>query len=129
MKTTIFLAKAIGIYLIIIGSIICANPYQFSTYAYNLFYNSSTIFISGFFTLILGILMVLSHNVWEGNWRVIVTLIAWATLLKGAALILYPRYFTQFAYLFSQSTTFAYYLVVVQFFLGLLLLYFAYTRE
>lgn len=41
--------------------------------------------------LICGVLMVMGHNVWAGDWRVIVTIVGWAVLLESIALILAPR--------------------------------------
>ena len=40
--------------------------------------------------VVLGLLLVLSHNVWTTDWRVIITLVGWLTLLKGIALMLWP---------------------------------------
>jgi len=31
----------------------------------------------------LGLIAVLSHNVWDGSWRTLVTILSWLTLLKG----------------------------------------------
>lgn len=41
--------------------------------------------------LICGVLMVMGHNIWVGDWRVIVTITGWAVLLESIALILAPR--------------------------------------
>lgn len=35
--------------------------------------NPSLMFVIGFFILILGILMVIAHNIWEWNWKVLIT--------------------------------------------------------
>jgi hypothetical protein len=40
--------------------------------------------------LICGVLMVMGHNVWVGDWRIIVTIVGWAVLLKSIVLILAP---------------------------------------
>ena len=41
--------------------------------------------------LICGVLMVMGHNLWVSDWRVIVTIAGWGTLLKSIAIILAPQ--------------------------------------
>lgn len=38
---------------------------------------------SAVFNLILGLLIVLSHNVWEWSWTVIITILGYMSILKG----------------------------------------------
>jgi hypothetical protein len=47
--------------------------------------------------LICGVLMVMGHNLWVADWRVLVTITGWATLLKSVALLLAPRLMTAYA--------------------------------
>lgn len=41
--------------------------------------------------LICGVLMVYGHNLWVADWRVVVTIVGWMTLLKSVAILLAPR--------------------------------------
>jgi hypothetical protein len=41
--------------------------------------------------LICGVVMVMGHNLWVDDWRVIVTIVGWATLVKSIAILLAPR--------------------------------------
>lgn len=45
----------------------------------------------GIITLVIGIAMVLTHNVWTLDWRVVITIIGWLTLIKGLDLLLLPK--------------------------------------
>lgn len=85
-------------------------------------------FIAGFFTLILGVLLVVSHNRWVWNWRVIITVIAWLTLIKGASIILYPIFIDKMTLLFLQNMNAAYVAAGIDFLLGGLLCYFGFKR-
>ena len=38
-----------------------------------------------------GLAIVLTHNVWVANWRVLITLIGWLMLIRGAVRILAPE--------------------------------------
>lgn len=40
--------------------------------------------------LICGVLMVRGHNLWVPDWRVLVTIVGWAILLKSITLIMAP---------------------------------------
>ena len=49
------------------------------------------VFLTGFMALILGLVTVLMHHVWVADWPVIVTLFGWASLLKGAFRVGFPK--------------------------------------
>jgi hypothetical protein len=42
-------------------------------------------------------LMLIGHNLWVGDWRVIVTIVAWAVLIESIVLILAPRILRAYA--------------------------------
>jgi hypothetical protein len=53
-----------------------------------LLHNAPLLFSVGAITVIPGLAMVLGHNVWSGGaMPVIVTLVGWTTLIKGALLL------------------------------------------
>ena len=45
--------------------------------------------------LIIGLLIVIEHNVWMGAWPVVVTLIGWIILLKGLMRLFFPEAFVK----------------------------------
>ena len=92
MDRSKFLSKVIGLYLIIVSAAILTNMQQFITQVNNLVNNAPLMFMTGFCTTIIGLLMVVSHNIWQLSWRFIITFIAWVTLIKGVSIVLYPQY-------------------------------------
>lgn len=48
-------------------------------------------FMYAFASIFLGLATVLVHNIWEGNWHTIITVLAWLSLLKGIYLVVYPE--------------------------------------
>ena len=40
--------------------------------------------------LICGLLIVLNHNLWVADWRVLVTITGWAALVKSVVILLFP---------------------------------------
>lgn len=124
-----FLAKAIGIYLLIISIAFLMNMPKFTATINNMMFSPPIMLIAGCMTLIIGILMVLSHNIWEWDWRVLVTLVSWLVLIKGAAIILFPSRLDQLTLLFIQNKTFAYACMGIDFVLGVALVYFGFRRK
>jgi hypothetical protein len=128
MDTSRFLAKALGIYLLIVSVATLANMEHFIQMVDALLSNAPLMFVTGFFTLILGILFVLSHNIWQWDWRLMITIFAWMTLLKGASIILYPQLISVASMLFIQDTMSVYISAILDAILGVLLCYFGFRR-
>ncbi|MBY0501977.1 MAG: hypothetical protein K2P93_08285 [Alphaproteobacteria bacterium] len=92
METSIFLAKALGIYLLIIGLSMLINGQKIKPLLINIINDPSLLFVTGFVALILGIILVIGHNIWVADWRVVITIVAWMTLLKGIIRIACPQF-------------------------------------
>lgn len=90
MELSIFLGKVIGLYLLIVSVIMTINRKDHKKFLQSFQENFALTFVCGVFTVILGLLLVVGHNIWRNDWRVIITLIAWLTLAKGIGLILVP---------------------------------------
>ena len=129
MDVSRFLGKVIGIYLIIVSLGMLLNFSQFENYVNELVSNKSLMFVTGFFTLVLGILMVVSHNIWQWNWRIVITILSWITLIKGTALIFYPQFIDKATILFLQNNSIFYTATLIYLFLGLLLTYFGFRKS
>lgn len=91
MDISIFLAQAFGIYFIVMGLGVLRFK-AVSKMVTSLSENLALKFIVGLITLILGILLVLAHNIWEGPaWQMVVTVIAWITFFKALLYIFAPN--------------------------------------
>lgn len=128
MNISRFLGKTIGIYLVIVSLVLLLHSQQFFDTLYRLINDGPLMFVTGFFTLIIGILLVVSHNIWEWNWRVIITIISWITLLKALSILLYPQLITQTSVLFVQNVSYVYIAGGIDLILGLILCYFGFKR-
>ena len=82
MDISIFLAKAWGLYLVIISLAFLFNRSLRKRVA-NLLENEGVFLLSGLVGLVFGILHVLAHNIWVKDWRVVVTILGWLVLAKG----------------------------------------------
>lgn len=90
MDTSLFLLKFWGWYCVIFFFILCFNPKRIKQIIEDIQDEKFTILIS-FLAIIIGLLNILFHNVWEANIRLVVTLFGWLALLKGIMLFTFPR--------------------------------------
>ena len=91
MVVSLFLAKALGLYFLIVGLGLVLNMSQMKVMMSEILKDRALLFVTGFMALIIGILMVISHNIWLMDWRVVITVTAWLSLFKGIALIMFPQ--------------------------------------
>ena len=90
MDLSIFLAQAMGLFFLIMGFAIFLNKDRFTAIIQNTIDNPSMIFFVSIYLLIIGILLVLTHNVCDSSWHVVITLIAWLSLFKGVLNTCFP---------------------------------------
>lgn len=116
---SIFLAKFWGWYLIIFFLILSFNPKRIIQVIKDLEDQKFVIVIS-FSAIVIGLLNVLFHNIWEDDWRLIITIIGWIALLIGLSLFIFPK--RTVLWLDYLNIKFVQVLYVMLFFLGLFLL-------
>jgi hypothetical protein len=83
------LAVLMGSALVIVG-ITLFNKSYFSAVMTDLADSKGLLWVTGLITLIMGMVIVALYNVWTADWRVLVTLLGWLTLIKGAVIMLFP---------------------------------------
>jgi len=127
MILSIFLAKTIGLYLVIVSAALMLKADEFKPVMLDMLKNSSLVLFSGIMALIFGILIVVSHNIWVMDWRVIITLLGWLTLLKGVVRLFYPEFVMKKATMCIENKTFYTIMMLITLFIGLVLLYFGYS--
>ena len=90
MENSIFLAKFWGWYLIIFFFILSFNPKRIKQIFDDL-KDEKFLIISSFVAIIVGLLNILFHNIWEPNYKLIITLIGWISLFIGLSLFVFPK--------------------------------------
>lgn len=123
MDTSKFLAKVIGFYCLIVGTAMLSNMHQFTGHVVKLLHDTQLMFVSGFFALIIGLLLVVSHNIWQWSWRLIITIIAWLILFKGVSIVYFPEYLDVITKHFVHNMQIAYTAASIDVILGLVLIY------
>ncbi|HEY9583618.1 MAG TPA: hypothetical protein VJI66_01480 [Candidatus Paceibacterota bacterium] len=82
---SIFLAKVFGAYLILVCLAVLLKKRSLGSAIMDLDKNPLLIYFSGALILILGLVMVNLHNIWTADYRVVITILGWLTVIKGAA--------------------------------------------
>jgi len=88
---SIFLAKLIGPFFLVVGASLLLNQAQFRTMADELMRSPALVFLTGLMILPAGLAIVLTHNVWAADWRVLITLLGWLSTLSGALRLAAPK--------------------------------------
>ena len=58
---------------------------------------------TGYVTLLMGLVTVILHNVWVANWKVVITILGWSTLIKGIMKIGFPEHIHKQAQRFKKK--------------------------
>jgi hypothetical protein len=116
---SLFLAQFWGWYMVIFCLLLIARPkrvVQLLAYLEDEKYLVLTSLIS----IIIGLLNILLHNIWEANWKVLITIIGWIALTKGVIRFSFPR--TALKALNSFNVKWMPYFFTLLFFFGIFLL-------
>jgi membrane associated rhomboid family serine protease len=90
MESSLFLAKFWGWYLIIFFLILSFNPKRIKQIFTDL-KDEKFLIITSFIAIMVGLINILFHNIWEPSWRLIITLLGWMSLFIGLALFIFPN--------------------------------------
>lgn len=90
MDTSMLLARLFGVMLIITNVGFLLNRRFYHQVLKEFSQQSFVTYLSGFLNLLLGILVISFHNVWN-DWMGLVTFLGWVFAVTGASRILYPK--------------------------------------
>jgi hypothetical protein len=85
------LARFFGLFFIVIGLMVLVRRNQ-KAYFDQFVESKEYLFVTGLMTLILGAIIVALFNTWTLDWRLLITILGWLTLLKGAMMLIMPEY-------------------------------------
>jgi hypothetical protein len=127
MTTSVFLARLLGPLLLAVGVGIFVNPKPFRTMAGEVVRSVTLVYLFGLADFAAGLAIVLTHNVWTANWRVLITLLGWLMLIRGAVRILAPEAIMGYAANLLRNKQLIPITGAVTGVLGLVLCYFGYA--
>lgn len=90
-KLTIYLARLIGLFLLIVSLSMFLDRDSIIEMATALIDDRALLLIVGLIALGVGLGIVLGHNVWSGGLMpIVITLFGWSQVLRGLALLFLP---------------------------------------
>jgi len=103
METSIFIARIFGLCYLIIGTGLLVNRKAFQKIMEDFGKDAALVFFSGLFALVVGVAIILTHNVWAANWTVLVTIIGWGGFIKGVWMIVFPESVPKFMKIYRKN--------------------------
>jgi uncharacterized membrane protein HdeD (DUF308 family) len=92
MATSTFLARLIGPIALLMGLALAFNAAAFRAMADEFLRSTALIFLAGLMTLAAGVAIVLTHNLWPADWRVIITILGWLFIVSGIVRTVVPQH-------------------------------------
>lgn len=80
---SIFLAKLIGIYFIILGIVLVFKHKTYHECVREVGQSHFKMVFSSVFVLLVGLAIILGHNLWVESWPVVITIIGWIFFIVG----------------------------------------------
>lgn len=90
MAFELLLGRVIALMTVIAGFAVLVNRKQFALMAKQIKGNSIVLWVSGWLDFVFGFFIVVGHNMWTYDWRVIITMLGWLALLEGALVWFFP---------------------------------------
>ncbi|MBS0647929.1 MAG: hypothetical protein JSS10_01735 [Verrucomicrobia bacterium] len=91
MDVSIFLAKLIGLYFIIIGALCILRKRQMAMTGKELVSSKSALVVSAKISLLFGLVIAIDHTIWEYSWRGLITALGYLMILRGVMRYAFPN--------------------------------------
>lgn len=95
---TLYLAQGLGLYLILIGLSALVKPDRWRQVMDEFAASAALPLVTGVFTFLFGVAFIYIHCVLTDPLAIVVTLVGWVALVKGALLIVVPHLLTRLGY-------------------------------
>ena len=126
MHNSIFIARLAGPVLALVGLAILLRPQAFRAVLQSFMASPATLYLTGFLALIGSVALVLVHNLWVADWRIIITVLGWVGVVKGAVIIVQPQSILSLGRVFAARRDAVLVTAAANFIIGLILSYFGY---
>ena len=95
MCLSLFLAQVIGCYLFLVSLAMLVHQQRCKKTMHEFLGNHALVCLTGMINLVIGLLIVVSHNIWVAEWPVVVTIVGWVVLLQALMRIFFPDAFVK----------------------------------
>ncbi len=128
MSNSLFLARLIGPVMLLVGLSVFANQRGFRDMAEEFLASRALMFLSGLLLLPVGIAIVLVHNVWTADWRVLITIFGWLNAIGATVRLFRPPFLLETGRTLLKQPRFTLIAASIWVVLGLLFCFFGYLH-
>ena len=126
MSTSLFIARLLGPLFVLIGLALPLREEMFRTILQEFIRSPTLLYLAGFLGLLGGLALVLTHNVWALDWRLIITLIGWVTIIRALVTMFQPQRIAAIGSKILERREIFHGAAAVDLVIGLVLSYFGY---
>ena len=90
MNTSKIIARLIGPLFLVMGLGMVVEADTVRALSTEFLSNLSLIYLAGMLTLVAGLAIVNAHNLWVADWRVLITILGWLSIIGGMVRLLFP---------------------------------------
>jgi hypothetical protein len=91
MQTSIFLARLMGPVMFVLGLSLAVHPKIYTEMSAEFVASRPLVYLAGAAALLLGVSILLNHNIWAADWRIIITLFGWFAAINGVLRLMFPQ--------------------------------------
>jgi hypothetical protein len=128
-RVSIFLARLIGPIFVVVAIGVLANGAVYRGLSQEFARSPALIYLSGLFAMAAGVAVLLNHNVWAADWRVLITLFGWLAAIGGAQRIIWPQATEAAVRWFLTNPTSLVVAGIIWLLIGGVLCFYGYRRE
>lgn len=126
MQASYFLAQLIGPMFLVVGLGMLLNREGYRAMGREFLASRALIYLAGLFALVPGIAIVLAHNIWVFDWRLIITIFGWLAVIGGVFRLLFPQQVTAIGERMLASETYMLVAGIVVLAIGAILSFYGY---
>ncbi len=104
MEISYLIAKIIGPIYLITGLSMLINPNMYKNFLEKFMRDNGLLFISGFLSLLIGLLILTFHNIWVYSWQIIITIFGVIAIVKGSLILILPSYLIKITSLIHKNS-------------------------
>lgn len=90
MRYSVFLGELFGSFLFIVSAALLFHHERLKKIIHDILENSSILALTGISLTFIGLILVISHNIWNHTWVVIITIVGWSFFLEGLFQLFFP---------------------------------------
>lgn len=87
---SLVIAEALGIFFIVMGAAMVVNAKEMAAVMEEAAQNKGALWMWGLLALMVGAVVVALNNTWTSGLALVITILGWLALIKGAFILLFP---------------------------------------